>query len=155
VNYYSPVYIKYDSSNPASIGPGVPPPGVELDAFAREIDPSGIGENLARVRNDYGNPPVYITENGCSDPLSNNPALIDDVFRIDYLKRHIAVVKAEMENGSPVKGFFVWSLIDNWEWNSGFTSKFGMVAMDRKTGLRTPKKSYAWFAVLAKAGVLG
>jgi beta-glucosidase len=155
VNYYSPVYIKYDSSNPASIGPGVPPPGVELDAFGREIDPSGIGENLARVRDDYGNPPVFITENGCSDRFSNNPAVIDDGFRIDYLKRHMAVVKAEMENGSPVKGFFVWSLIDNWEWNSGYTSKFGMVAMNRTTGVRTRKKSYDWYAALAKAGVLG
>jgi beta-glucosidase len=155
VNYYSPTYIKYDSTNPASIGPGVPPKGVELDAFAREINPGGIGENLARLRNDYGNPTVFITENGCSDPLGNGPAIVDDAFRIDYLRRHMAVVKAEMEKGSPVKGFFVWSLIDNWEWASGFTSKFGMVAMDRKTGVRTPKKSYGWFAELAKTGVLG
>jgi beta-glucosidase len=155
VNYYSPTYIKYDSSNPGSIGPGVPPRGVELDAFAREIDPSGIGENLARLRNDYGNPTVFITENGCSDRLGNGPAVIDDPFRIDYLRRHMAVVKAEMEKGSPVKGFFVWSLVDNWEWNSGFTAKFGMVAMDRKTGLRTRKKSYGWFADVAKSGLLG
>ncbi len=155
VNYYSPTYIKYDPTNPASIGPGVPPQGVELDAFGREIDPAGIGENLARLRDDYGNPTVFITENGCSDRLGNGPAVIDDGFRIDYLSRHMAVVKAEMEKGSPVKGFFVWSLIDNWEWASGFTSKFGMVAMDRKTGVRTRKKSYGWFAELAKTGVLG
>ena len=55
-------------------GPGLPPKGVELDAFAREIDPGGIGENLARLRNDYGNPTIFITENGCSDPLGNGPA---------------------------------------------------------------------------------
>jgi beta-glucosidase len=107
------------------------------------------------VRNDYGNPPVIITENGCSDRLGNGPAVIDDPFRIDYLRRHLAVVKAEMEKGSPVEGFFVWSILDNWEWNSGFTAKFGMAAMDRKTGVRTPKTSYRWFAELAKTGVLG
>lgn len=154
VNYYSPAYIKYDSTNPGSIGQGAPPKGVKLDVEGREIDPAGIGENLVRLRDDYGNPPIVISENGCSDPIGNGPGLIDDPFRIDYLRRHIEVVKAEMEKGSPVKGFFVWSLIDNWEWNSGYTAKFGMVAMDRKTGLRTPKKSYAWFAELAKTGLL-
>jgi beta-glucosidase len=154
VNYYAPSYIKYDSTNPSSIGEGAPPKGVELDAEGREIDPGGIGENLVRLRNDYGNPPIIITENGCSDPIGNGPAIVDDPFRIDYLRRHLEVVKAEMEKGSPVEGFFVWSLIDNWEWFSGYTAKFGMVAMDRKTGLRTPKKSYAWFAGLAKTGLL-
>ena len=154
VNYYSPAYIKYDSTNPSSIGQGVPPPGVKLDVYGREIDETGIGENLARVRNDYGNPPVIITENGCSDPFSTGPALIEDPFRIDYLTRHIGVVKAEMEKGSPVRGFFVWSILDNWEWDLGYTAKFGMVAVDRKTGVRTPKKSYAWFAELAKTGLL-
>ncbi len=127
---------------------------MKLDAEGREIDPAGIGENLVRLRDDYGNPPIFISENGCSDPIGNGPAQIDDPFRIDYLRRHIEVVKAEMEKGSPVKGFFVWSLVDNWEWNSGYTAKFGMAAMDRKTGLRTPKKSYAWFAELAKTGLL-
>jgi beta-glucosidase len=154
VNYYSPEYVKHDDANPGGIGPGVPPKGVELDAFGRQIDPTGIGECLERVRNEYGNPDVIITENGCSDPLGNGPGVIDDPFRIDYLRRHMEVVKAEMEKGSPVKGYFVWSLIDNWEWDSGFTAKFGMVAMNRTTGVRTPKKSYEWFAQLAKTGLL-
>jgi len=154
VNYYSPVQIKYDSKNPGSIGQGKPPSGAELDAFGRQIDPSGIGEVLARVRNDYGNPPVIITENGCSDPLGNGPAMVDDKFRIDYIRRHLDVVKAEMEQGSPIHGYFVWSILDNWEWNSGYTSKFGLVAVDRATGARTPKKSYSWFAELAKTGLL-
>ncbi|HTW36881.1 MAG TPA: GH1 family beta-glucosidase [Rhizomicrobium sp.] len=156
VNYYSPTYIQYDSDpkNPAHIGPGVPPKGVAIDAFGREIDPSGLSEMLTRVRNDYGNPPVLITENGCSDPLGQGPALQDDGFRVKYLTQHLQAVKAEMENGSPVDGFFVWSIIDNWEWDSGFTSKFGIVAMDRKTGVRTPKASYAWYGDLAKTGTL-
>jgi beta-glucosidase len=156
VNYYSPTYLQYDPApnNPVHIGPGAPPKGVPLDAFGREIDPSGLGEVLARVRNDYGNPPVLITENGCSDPLGQGPALTDDAFRVKYLTQHLEAVKAEMENGSPIGGFFVWSIIDNWEWDSGFTSKFGLTAMDRKTGVRTPKTSYAWYGELAKTGAL-
>ena len=59
-----------------------------------------------------------------------------------------------MDNGSRVEGFFVWSLLDNWEWDLGFTSKFGLVAHNVNTGERTPKKSYAWFADIAETGLL-
>jgi len=154
VNYYSPTYIQYVDTNPTHIGPGAPPKGVQLDAFGREIDPSGLGEVLTRLRDDYGNPRLLITENGRSDPLGPGPALLDDKFRIDYLTQHLETVKLAMEKGSPIGGFFVWTIVDNWEWDSGFTAKFGMVAMDRKTGARTPKASYAWFKELAKTGKL-
>lgn len=154
VNYYSPAYIKFDKSNPSCIGPGMPPKGVPLDAFGREIDPYGLGEVLARLREDYGNPTIYVTENGCADPLGLGDALLDDPFRIDYLRKHIAVTKLAMEKGSPIRGYFVWAIIDNWEWNSGFTAKFGMVAMNRQTGVRAAKTSYRWMAALAKSGLL-
>jgi beta-glucosidase len=151
VNYYSPIYIKFDSTNPSYIGPGVPPKGGERDAFDREIDPSGLGEMLGRLRDDYGNPRVLITENGCSDPLSlHAPAILDDRFRIAYLRRHLEAVKLAIEKGSPIGGYFVWTLVDNWEWDKGFTAKFGMVAMDRTSGVRTTKASYAWMKQLAK-----
>jgi beta-glucosidase len=154
VNYYAPTYIKFDRSNPSYIGPGVPPPNVVLDAFGRQIDPSGLGEMLARLRNDYANPPVLITENGCSDPLGPGPAILADTFRIDYLRTHLEAVKGAMEQGSPIGGYFVWTLVDNWEWEKGFTAKFGLCAMDRQSGVRTPKASYAWFRDLARSGTL-
>jgi len=155
VNYYSPAYIKLDRSNPSYIGPGDPPGGVPLDAFGREIDPSGLGEILTRLRHHYANPKVLITENGASDPLSATaPAILDDKFRIDYLRRHLEAVKIAMEQGSRIGGYFVWSLADNWEWEYGFTSKFGLCAMDRKTGTRMPKASYEWLKTLAKTNVL-
>jgi beta-glucosidase len=59
-----------------------------------------------------------------------------------------------MERGSPIRGYFVWSLVDNWEWDSGYTSKFGMVAMNRASGVRAPKASYRWMAELARSGLL-
>ena len=155
VNYYSPTYLKWNSANPGFISPGLPPRGTERDAFDREIDPSGLGEMLARLRDHYGNPPVVITENGCSDPLSATAgAISDDGFRIAYLRRHLEVVKRAMESGSPIGGYFVWTLVDNWEWADGYTAKFGLCAMDRKTGLRTTKASYDWFRTLAKTGLL-
>ena len=155
VNYYAPTYIQFDKANPSYIGPGLPPKGVELDAFGRQIDPSGLSEILARVREDYGNTPVLITENGCSDPLSAAAAAIrDDGFRIVYLRRHLEAVKRAVEEGSRIGGYFVWTIIDNWEWEQGFTAKFGLCAMNRVTGERTTKASYAWFANLARTNRL-
>jgi beta-glucosidase len=154
VNYYSPSYIKFDKTNPSYIGPALPPKGVPLDAFGREIDASGLGEVLTRLRDDYGNPTLFITENGCSDPLSKEDAATDDAFRIDYLRRHLEVVKLSMERGSPIRGYFVWTMVDNWEWDSGYTAKFGMVAMNRTNDARATKASYAWMKALAKSGLL-
>lgn len=154
VNYYAPTYFKFDAGAPSFIAQADPPAGVELDAFARHVDPSGLYEMLMRVKERYGNLPVLITENGCSDPFSENPAVLDDQFRIDYLRRHIAAAKSAMEAGCQVGGYFHWTLIDNWEWAEGWRSKFGLVAMDRASGVRTPKASYAWFKTLAETGAL-
>jgi len=154
VNYYAPAYVRLDLSSPSKIAPANPPKGAELDAFGRHIDPSGLFQVLETVRRDYGNPPVLITENGCSDPFSKGPAVIDDTFRINYLRRHLEAVLAAREAGSPIGGYFCWTLLDNFEWDLGYTSKFGLVAHDRATGVRTPKASYGWFKALAASGAL-
>jgi len=100
-------------------------------------------------------PKVLITENGCSDAFGKTaPAIQDDSFRIDYLHRHLQVVKAAMEAGSPIGGYFARSLIDNWEWDHGFTSKFGLVSQAGRGGTRAPKDSYTWFKALAESGML-
>lgn len=153
-NYYAPAYMRFDLMNPAHIAPADPPRGVERDAFGRQIDPAGIWEILKWLRDDYGNPRVFITENGCSDPFSTAPAVQDDQFRITYLRRHLEAVKSAMEAGSPVGGYFHWTLVDNWEWAEGYRSKFGFVAQDRVSGVRTTKASYDWFKALAATGVL-
>ena len=154
VNYYAPSYMRFDAGAPSFLAPAPPPRGVELDAFGRHIDPSGLYEVLTRLRAEYGNPRVIITENGCSDPFSEGPAISEDAFRIAYVRQHLEAVKSAMEAGSDIGGYFHWTLIDNWEWAEGFRSKFGLVGMDRATGLRTPKSSYQWFASLARTGVL-
>jgi beta-glucosidase len=154
VNYYSPAYLKADFSGPSFLGQGRTPAGVTHDASGREIDPAGLQEVLNRLTRDYGNPRLIVTENGCSDPLGDHAAIINDEFRIHYLSAHLRAVMQAIDNGSRVEGFFVWSLLDNWEWDSGFTSKFGLVAQNVNTGARTPKKSYAWFANIAETGLL-
>jgi len=154
VNYYSPVYMKADLSGPSFLGPGRTPAGATQDASGREIDPSGLREVLNRLTKDYDNPRLIVTENGCSDPMGDRVAVIDDEFRIRYLSAHLGAVMRAIKDGSQVEGFFVWSLLDNWEWNSGYTSKFGLVAQNVNTGERTLKKSYAWFANIAQTGLL-
>jgi beta-glucosidase len=154
VNYYAPSYMRFDPGAPSFIAPGEPPRGVERDAFNRHVDPSGLHEVLLRLRDHYGNPRVLITENGCSDPFSDGPAIIEDNFRIDYVRRHLEAVKSAMEAGCDIGGYFHWTLVDNWEWAEGYRSKFGLVAQDRTSGVRMPKASYRWFAALARSGVL-
>jgi beta-glucosidase len=154
VNYYAPAYVSLNLASASHIAPGAPPKGAELDAFGRQIDPSGLVQVLERVRRDYGNPPVLLTENGCSDPFGNGPGVIDDGFRSQYLRRHIEAVKNAMEAGSRIGGYFTWTLVDNWEWDLGYTSKFGLVSLDRATGVRTPKASYGWFKGVAESGLL-
>jgi beta-glucosidase len=154
VNYYSPAYMRFDASSPSFVAPADPPRGVELDAFGRHVDPSGLFETLERVRTQYGNPRILITENGCSDAFGDGPAVIEDQFRIDYLRRHIEAVKAAMEAGADIGGYFHWTLLDNWEWAEGYRSKFGLIAHDRASGVRTKKASYHWFSALARNGAL-
>lgn len=154
VNYYAPAHMRFDLTSDSHIAPGNPPKDAELDAFGRQVDPGGLSEVLGWLRRDYGNPRVLITENGCSDTFSTGPAVLDDGFRIAYVRRHLEAVKRAMEDGSPIGGYFHWTLVDNWEWAEGFRSKFGLVAQDRSTGARTIKASYAWFKALAESGTL-
>jgi beta-glucosidase len=154
VNYYAPAYVRLDLNSSSKIAPANPPKGAELDAFGRHIDPSGLFEVLDRVRREYGAPKMMVTENGCSDPFGNGPGILRDDFRIAYLRRHLEAVLAAREAGCDVRGYFEWTLIDNFEWDLGYTSKFGLVAMDRETGVRTPKAAYAWFKALAGSGLL-
>jgi beta-glucosidase len=154
VNYYAPAYMRFDASRPSFIAPADPPRGAERDAFGRHVDPGGLYETLMRVKHDYGNPRVLITENGCSDAFSDGPAVIQDDFRISYVRRHLEAVKAAMEAGADIGGYFHWTLVDNWEWAEGYRSKFGLVAQDRESGARTKKASYAWFGALARSGLL-
>ncbi|GJM87712.1 hypothetical protein PR202_ga03695 [Eleusine coracana subsp. coracana] len=112
--------------------------------------PEGLKNLLMVIRDRYGNPPIYITENGVGDQdegdLSMDNAVNDDV-RLNYLNDHIAVVKESIDMGSKVRGHFTWSLLDNFEWQNGFTHRFGLIYVDYNDNLkRHMKNSAKWFS---------
>ncbi|MEY9964586.1 beta-glucosidase [Streptacidiphilus sp. MAP12-16] len=150
VNYYNPSWIKA----PTAPDSGLPFELVEPDAdryrrthFGWPVVPDGLTELLVRTKERYGDalPPVWITENGCSQPDRPVDGQVLDQARIDYLRDHIDAVADAVAQGVDVRGYFTWSLLDNFEWAEGYHQRFGLVHVDFETQVRTPKASYAWY----------
>ena len=139
VNYYNPTGIRAPS-DPAGGLPFdiVPLEGYPVTDFGWPVVPEGLGQILTRLHHGYG-VPLYVTESGCAYPESP-----DDQRRIDYLAGHIDALEAVRSQGVDVRGYFVWSIMDNFEWAEGFSKRFGLVHVDFDTLARTPKSSYAW-----------
>jgi beta-glucosidase len=120
-----------------------------------EVFPAGLTRVLTWVKERYGNPPVYVTENGAAffDPPSLDRDRVADPLRVDYLRKHLAAVHAAIADGADVRGYFVWSLLDNFEWSAGYGKRFGIVHVDFETQARTPKDSAGFYAdVIASNG---
>lgn len=117
-------------------------PGRERTGFGWAVAPEGLSETLRTFRDRYGDrlPPVIITENGCAYPERTA-----DARRIAFLDAHLRELRAAMGDGVEVHGYFVWSLLDNFEWAEGNSQRFGLVHVDHATLERTPKDSYRWF----------
>ncbi len=115
-------------------------------AFNWKIYPNGMYETLARMKKEYNNPEIYISENGAAfDDIVQKQGIIQDDDRIIYLRDHIAAVYKSIQEGINVNGYFLWSLMDNFEWQSAYSKKFGIINVDFNTLKRTPKKSYDWY----------
>lgn len=118
------------------------------------VFPAGLADVLAHYQETYGNLPLYITENGCS--LAGEPGLereLDDLGRIRYLRAHFLAAQQAIQRGVNLKGYYVWSLLDNFEWAEGYSQRFGLVHVDFQSGKRTPKRSYQWYRdVIAQNG---
>jgi beta-glucosidase len=120
-----------------------------------EVWAPGLTHVLTWVKERYGNPPVYVTENGAAffDPPSLDGDRVADPLRVDYLRKHLAAVHAAIAHGVDVRGYFVWSLLDNFEWTHGYSKRFGIVHVDFETQTRTPKDSAGFYAdVIASNG---
>ncbi|WP_099827443.1 GH1 family beta-glucosidase [Oceaniglobus indicus] len=117
-----------------------------------EIFPDGLYSFLKRTHDGYTRGlPLYVTENGMANPDRLVNGAVNDQGRIDYLNAHIAKVKQAVDEGIPVKGYFTWSLMDNYEWSRGYDQRFGLVHVDFDSLQRTPKASYhAMKAALAR-----
>jgi beta-glucosidase len=151
VNYYSPTVVKAAGpDNPLGFELA-PLPGVPVTAFGWPVVPEAFTELLVDLRTWYGDalPPIYVTENGaCYDDVPAADGSVADDDRIAYLDAHIGAVRAAMAAGVDVRGYFVWSLLDNFEWAEGYGKRFGLVYVDYPTRTRTPKASYAWYREL-------
>jgi beta-glucosidase len=155
VNYYAPAYQRSDPTALLGTTWGAVPPDMRTTGLGWPIDPTGLTEILAELRGQYGNPRVYITENGAF--FQEAPAAsgqIDDRQRIAYLRDHIAAAHHAIAEGANLGGYFVWTLIDNWEWSHGFSATFGLAQLSRATLTRSPKASYDWFARIAHSNAL-
>ncbi|MFD4479723.1 GH1 family beta-glucosidase [Streptomyces sp. NPDC058471] len=121
--------------------------GYPVTDFGWPVVPESLTELLTGFRDRYGDrlPPLVITENGCSYEG------IDDQRRIDYLDGHLRALHRALEAGVDVRGYFVWSLLDNFEWAEGYKQRFGLVHVDYTTLARTPKASYAWLREALRA----
>jgi beta-glucosidase len=120
-----------------------------------EVFPQGLTDTLLWIKNRYGNPPVYITENGAAfpDPPSVTGPVLEDPLRVEYLRTHLLAVHEAIRQGADIRGYLAWSLFDNLEWAHGFTKRFGLVHVDYQTLKRTPKASAQFFSrVIASNG---
>jgi beta-glucosidase len=173
-NYYMPVTVRHNASrNDALAGTGAMGAfAVEADDASRFLALQSIPSTNANVRTDigweieakggahllhqvyerYDLPPVYITENGaCYNLEPDETGTIDDQSRLDYLAKHLDVFAETIGDDIPLKGYFAWSLMDNFEWAEGYRMRFGIVHVDYETQQRTVKKSGNWYADVAKA----
>ena len=111
-----------------------------------EVYPEGLYEILGRIHFDYKYPKIYITENGAAYPDTvNEQKQVDDPLRIAYIMGHLKSVSKAIEAGVPVKGYFAWSLMDNFEWSFGYTKRFGLIYVDFETQKRILKSSAKWY----------
>ncbi|MEV4620023.1 GH1 family beta-glucosidase [Asanoa sp. NPDC049573] len=147
VNYYNPTGVRGPADGSPLPFEMVPLEGYPTTAFGWPVAPDGLREMLVALHARYGAalPPVYITESGCAyDDVIGPDGSCDDPQRIAYLDAHLDALAAAQADGVDVRGYFVWSLLDNWEWAEGFTKRFGLVHVDFDTQARTPKSSFAW-----------
>ncbi len=129
-------------------------PAVPRNPLGWENCPDGLSRHLARLREEYGNPEVAITENGY--PTIEEPGRdpLDDPDRIAYLRDHVAEVGRAIRDGSRCTGFFCWTLMDNFEWSNGLAARFGLVRVDFATQERRPRASARWFRDLAASNAI-
>ncbi len=147
VNYYTRQLQSADGTTSAKRLP--------LTAMGWEIYPQGIYETLTRLHRNHGFKKYYITENGAAfdDPPGQNE-FVDDQNRIDYLHDHLQQLHRSIESGVPLKGYFAWSLFDNFEWAYGYEKRFGLVRVNYDTLERTPKASALWYSEVAKTNLV-
>jgi beta-glucosidase len=146
VNFYQPAIVRArDDDGP--VGVEEIPDDVTRTAMGWRVQPDSLTDLLLRLKRDYGEIPLLITENGASydDPPLEGSGVIEDSRRLEYVREHVAAVERAVAAGVDVRGYYVWSLFDNFEWEHGYASRFGIVSVDFESQERTPKRSALWY----------
>ncbi|MBP6016832.1 MAG: beta-glucosidase [Candidatus Promineofilum sp.] len=162
VNYYTRKIVRDETAEnnaPQTRFPDLPKCDMHSgvwDPIYWEIYPQGLYDLLNRLYFEYKPPKLYITENGTSFLTGpDEDGRIRDINRLNYLRDHFAAAHRAMQNGVPLAGYFVWSLMDNFEWAKGYQQRFGIVWVDYETQQRTPKDSALWYSeVIADNGLV-
>lgn len=147
LNYYRRAVMDAAEADRGGVEEPTEDPDADHTEMGWEIYPQGLFELIMNVYTEYRPPKILITENGAS--FSDGPGpdgRVHDERRIQYLHGHIAAVQRAILNGAPVTGYFVWSLLDNFEWSRGFSQRFGIIYVDFDTQLRLPKDSAVWYS---------
>jgi beta-glucosidase len=122
------------------------PSGVERTQMGWPVEPAGLHATLTGLASRFPDlPPIYITENGCAYPDAvAEDGTVDDSARIAFIQSHVDAMRQAADDGVDIRGYFYWSLMDNFEWARGYARRFGLVHVDYATQVRTPKSSYHW-----------
>jgi beta-glucosidase len=166
LNYYRRYHVRHEpgasaspSEWPGSTDVWVAPPDSPATANGWRVEPVGLTEALVRLTTDYDPPPLYVHESGGAFPDvpsgAEPGARVEDGDRIAYLDAHLRAAHDAIAAGVDLRGYFVWSFLDNFEWAEGYRHRFGLVHVDFATLARTPKASAAWFGEVAAANGLG
>lgn len=130
------------------------PEGIAVTAFGWPVQPSGLRDLLVSLHGDL-HVPIYVTENGAAyDDYASPEGRVLDMDRVAYLDGHLRAVHEALGRGADVRGYFVWSLIDNFEWAAGYSKRFGIVYVDFPSSRRTPKASFAWYRDVIAANAI-
>ncbi|CAA9449491.1 MAG: GH1 / GH5_19 [uncultured Rubrobacteraceae bacterium] len=132
------------------------PHAAEKTAMGWPVDPEGLTEILVRIKEEYADLPLYVTENGRAvhDYADPNGEVKDDE-RVSYLDAHFRAAREAMDRGADLRGYMVWSFLDNFEWAEGYSKRFGLVFVDYATQKRTPKTSARWYSEVIRRNGLG
>jgi beta-glucosidase len=147
LNYYTRSVVRHDPACWPTGAAKVRQAGSVYTALDWEVYPRGLEETIGWLRQRYGPVPLYVTENGAAfaDPPAAPGGRIEDAPRVAYLRDHLQAVHRALAAGADVRGYFAWSLLDNFEWSRGYEPRFGIVHVDRATQRRTPKASAEFY----------
>lgn len=147
INYYFPEVVAHAPGKGLKSFELIDRPGVERTAFGWEVSPEGMVELLQRVHRDWQPGPIYLTENGSTyNDVLGADGRVHDAERTRYLARHLDAALQVVRAGVPLKGYFAWSLLDNFEWAEGYVRRFGLTYVDYATQRRLLKDSGRWYA---------